>query len=208
MNNSFSQVRWFGARMRRSPGLMTLDRRRAPFCSPCLTMPHKYNADRRHRIPRTRYKRTRYKVTNWRDYEAGLHRRGSLTIWFTEEAVAAWQAAPRATPGGQLRSRGRDSTGPRGSISPAAAADRRVGRLLARADEAGSASAGARQGQRSYHSTLSRRSRTLAVAPQAASDPVRLLVDSTGVRLSGVAGREARHPAPSCLEKVALGYRC
>jgi hypothetical protein len=30
-------------------------------------MPHKYNAHRRHRIPKTRYK-----VTNWRDYEAGL----------------------------------------------------------------------------------------------------------------------------------------
>src|SRR5919112_3712308 len=35
------------------------------------------------------------------------------------------------------------------------------------------------------HSTLSRRSRTLALAPQAASGPVRLLVDSTGVKLSG-----------------------
>ena len=35
------------------------------------------------------------------------------------------------------------------------------------------------------HSTLSRRSRTLVVAPQAASGPVHLLVDSTGVKLSG-----------------------
>jgi heme-degrading monooxygenase HmoA len=61
-------------------------------------MPHKYNADRRHRIPRTRYK-----VTNWRDYEAGLRKRGSLTIWFTDEAIAAWRAAPRTTPGGQAR---------------------------------------------------------------------------------------------------------
>ena len=61
-------------------------------------MPHKYNAERRHRIPKARYK-----VTNWRDYEAGLRKRGSLTIWFSEEAVAAWQAAPRTTPGGQAR---------------------------------------------------------------------------------------------------------
>ena len=37
----------------------------------------------------------------------------------------------------------------------------------------------------SDHSTLSRRARTLAVAPQAASGPVHLLVDSTGVKLSG-----------------------
>jgi hypothetical protein len=61
-------------------------------------MPHKYNADRRHRIPKTRYK-----VTNWKAYEAGLRQRGSLTIWFSEEAVAAWRAAPRTTPGGQAR---------------------------------------------------------------------------------------------------------
>src|SRR3954470_1054529 len=61
-------------------------------------MPHKYNAARRHRIPKRRYK-----VTNWQAYEAGLRQRGSLTIWFTEEAIAAWQAAPRTTPGGQAR---------------------------------------------------------------------------------------------------------
>jgi hypothetical protein len=61
-------------------------------------MPHKYNADRRHHIPRARYK-----VTNWQAYEAGLRQRGSLTIWFTEEAIAAWRAAPRTTPGGQAR---------------------------------------------------------------------------------------------------------
>jgi hypothetical protein len=55
-------------------------------------MPHKYNTNRRHRIPRTHYK-----VTNWRDYEAGLRKHGLLTIWFSEEAVAAWRAAKRAT---------------------------------------------------------------------------------------------------------------
>jgi hypothetical protein len=61
-------------------------------------MPHKYNADRRHRIPKRRYK-----VSNWQAYEAGLRQRGSLTIWFTDEAIAAWQAVARTTPGGQAR---------------------------------------------------------------------------------------------------------
>jgi len=28
-------------------------------------------------------------------------KRGSLTVWFTDEAMAAWKAAPRTTPGGQ-----------------------------------------------------------------------------------------------------------
>src|SRR4051812_19037694 len=100
-------------------------------------MPHKYNADRRHRIPKRRYK-----VTNWQAYEAGLRQRGSLTIWFTEEAIAAWRAAPRTTPGGQLGSRHRDIADPENSVSPAAAADRGTGRLPARADGAGSAGAG------------------------------------------------------------------
>ena len=61
-------------------------------------MPHKYNAQRRHRIPKRRYK-----VANWQAYEAGPRQRGSLTIWFTEEALAAWRAVPRTTPGGQAR---------------------------------------------------------------------------------------------------------
>src|SRR5271163_2821092 len=30
-------------------------------------------------------------------------RRASLTVWFTDEAVAAWRAEPRTTPGGQPR---------------------------------------------------------------------------------------------------------
>ena len=40
-------------------------------------------------------------MTNWRDYDTALRNRGSLTIWFTEEALAAWKAQPRTTPGGQ-----------------------------------------------------------------------------------------------------------
>ena len=50
-------------------------------------MPFKANADRRHRIPRQRFK-----VTNWRDYDASLRGRGSLTVWFTDEAIASWKA--------------------------------------------------------------------------------------------------------------------
>ena len=59
-------------------------------------MPFKANAARRHRIPRQRRR-----VTNWAAYEAALRQRGSLTVWFTEEAIAAWAAEPRTTRGGQ-----------------------------------------------------------------------------------------------------------
>jgi hypothetical protein len=41
------------------------------------------------------------------DWRAGrniaLRQRGSLTVWFTEAAIAAWTAEPRATRGGQPR---------------------------------------------------------------------------------------------------------
>src|SRR4051812_37829618 len=48
-------------------------------------LPFKLNQDRRHHIP----EQTR-KVTNWRDYDESLRRRGSLTVWFSDEAVEAW----------------------------------------------------------------------------------------------------------------------
>ena len=142
-------------------------------------MPHKYNADRRHRIPRTRYK-----ITNWQVYEAGLRQRGSLTVWFTEDAIAAWRAAPRTTPGGQTRYSNlaietaltlrtvfhqplRQTEGLVGSLLGLMGLDLPV----------------------PDHSTLSRRAGTLTVAPEArvASGPLHLLVDSTGVKLGGPA---------------------
>ena len=59
-------------------------------------MPYKFNEDRRHKIPKARYR-----VTNWPEYDAALVRRGSLTVWFTEEAVAAWHAPATGERGGQ-----------------------------------------------------------------------------------------------------------
>src|SRR3954463_5318777 len=140
-------------------------------------MPHKYNADRCHRIPKARYK-----VTNWRDYEAGLRKRGSLTIWFTDEAIAAWRGAPGTTPGGQARY---SALAIETSLilrtvfhQPLRQTEGLVGSLL---ELMGLDLPGP------DHSTLSRRSRTLSIDRQArsASGPVHLLVDSTGVKLSG-----------------------
>jgi heme-degrading monooxygenase HmoA len=61
-------------------------------------MPNKHNKARRHHIPKMKFR-----VTNWSTYEAGLRRRGSLTLWVSDEAIAAWRAPPRKTPGGQAR---------------------------------------------------------------------------------------------------------
>jgi hypothetical protein len=59
-------------------------------------MPYKFNESRRHKIPKARYR-----VTNWPAYDAALVRRGSLTVWFTEDAVAAWHAPATGERGGQ-----------------------------------------------------------------------------------------------------------
>src|SRR5918998_1188126 len=45
--------------------------------------------------------RARYHIRNWPQYEAGLKRRGDLTLWLEEAAIAGWQAPRRTTPGGQ-----------------------------------------------------------------------------------------------------------
>ena len=61
-------------------------------------LPFKLNQDHRRHFPRQQRK-----VTNWPAYDASLRQRGSLTIWSTDEAVAAWAAEARTTRGGQAR---------------------------------------------------------------------------------------------------------
>ena len=51
-------------------------------------MPYKHNQSRRHKI-----EKARYQVTNWPEYNKALRQRGDITIWFTEEALAAWRPA-------------------------------------------------------------------------------------------------------------------
>ena len=141
-------------------------------------LPFKLNQDRRHHVPKQKRK-----VTNSAACDAALRRRGSLTIWFTDEAIAAWRAEPRTTRGGQrwysplailtaltlravFRLALRQTEGLIGSIIGL------LGLTLAVPD----------------HSTLSRRATTLEVPrpqPRRDGEPLHLLVDSTGLRLCG-----------------------
>ncbi|AKI03400.1 Transposase DDE domain (plasmid) [Hoeflea sp. IMCC20628] len=59
-------------------------------------MPHKFNANRRGKIPKQKYR-----VSNWASYNESLRRRGDLTVWVSEEALGWWRAPRRATRGGQ-----------------------------------------------------------------------------------------------------------
>jgi hypothetical protein len=139
-------------------------------------VPFKANAACRHHIPRQRHR-----VTNWPAYDAALRQRGSLTVWFTDEAVAAWQAEPRTTPGGQPHYSALAIT--------TALTLRTVFRLALRQTEGLIGSILALLGLDlpvPDHSTLSRRAETLEVPrPRSGSEPVHLLVDGTGLRLCG-----------------------
>ncbi len=141
-------------------------------------LPFKLNQDRRHHIPKQKHK-----VINSAAYDAALRQRGSLTVWFTDEAVAAWTAAPRMTRGGQRW------------YSPLAILTaltlRAVFRLALRQTEGLSGSIIHLLGLTLAvpdHTTLSRRAKTLEVPrprPRKDSEPLHLLVDSTGLKLCG-----------------------
>jgi len=50
-----------------------------------------------------KYVKSRYRVSNWAEYEAGLQKRGDLTVWLSDTALAAWRAPASGKPGGQRR---------------------------------------------------------------------------------------------------------
>src|SRR5918911_5458968 len=139
-------------------------------------MPFKLNADRRHCIPKQRHR-----ITNWAAYDAALRQRGSLTVWFTEAAIAAWRAEPRTTPGGQPSYSALAIT--------TALTLRAVFRLALRQTEGLIGSIVHLLGLELAvpdHSTLSRRAETLPLPRlPSGSAPVHLLVDSTGSKLCG-----------------------
>ena len=48
-----------------------------------------------------KYAKSPYRIRNWPEYEAGLRRRGDLTIWFSDDAIKSWRAVPSGKAGGQ-----------------------------------------------------------------------------------------------------------
>jgi hypothetical protein len=91
-------------------------------------------------------------------------------------------------------------------IPPAAAPDRGTDRLDPPTARPRPAGAGARQGQRSYFSTLSRRAQTLELPaqPRATGGAIHLLVDSSGLKL-GSPG-EWRSTAPASGVPLHIGF--
>jgi Transposase DDE domain len=129
-------------------------------------MPYKFNESRR----------------PWPEYDAALVRRGSLTVWVTEEAISAWQAPANGKRGAQpiysaiaietglalrlvFHQPLRQTEGLLRSIAGVLKID------LAIPD----------------HTTLSRRGGGLTILPKRIdrTEPLHLLVDSTGLKIYG-----------------------
>jgi hypothetical protein len=126
-----------------------------------LYMPHKFNADRRNKIPKQKRR-----VTNCAEYDESLRRRGDPTVWISEEALALWTAAPRTTPGGQ-----------------AVYSDLAI-ELCLTFGMVFKQPLGQTQG----FTTLSRRGNGLSLSPKAvtkSAEPVHLVVNSTGLKIFG-----------------------
>ena len=141
-------------------------------------MPHKFNADRRSKIPKQKYR-----VTNLASYNESLRWRGDLTVWVSDQALGLWSAPRRTTRGGQrtysdlaieicltlsavYKQPLRQTQGLMRSIADL------LGVEIAVPD----------------FSTLSRRGKGLTLpAPRKTdrSDPVHLVVDSTGLKIFG-----------------------
>jgi hypothetical protein len=160
-------------------------------------MPHKFNADRRDKIPKQKRR-----VTNCAAYDESLRMRGDLTVWISEEARALWAAAPRTTPGGQavysdlaielcltlgmiFKQPLRQTQGLMRSIAGLLGVEIEV----------------------PHFTTLSRRGNGLSLSPKALSkstEPVHLVVDRTGLKVFGEGALSAACCA--CAYRVINGW--
>lgn len=127
--------------------------------------------------------KTKYRLRNWTDYNRSLERRGSLTVWISEEAIENWLY--------------REKTGERGaSRNYSDLAIQTMATLKAVFHQAGRQIVGLVRSLFELmkialpvpdHSTLSRRLETLPVelSVKAAKGARHIVVDSTGVKVYG-----------------------
>jgi hypothetical protein len=131
-----------------------------------------------------------FKLRNWSAYEAGLCRRGSLTLWIENAALECWQTVG---PSGQARYTG--------AAMQTSLMLRAAVKLALRQIEGLMTSVLSLMGlmiSAPDHTTVSRRAATLPViqATSVPHGPSHVLIDSTGLQVYG-AGQwlEAKHGA-------------
>ena len=126
--------------------------------------------------------KTKYRIRNWREYERGLRSRGDVTIWLSEDAIAAWIPPKNGLRGGQRRY---------SNLAIRTALTLRVvfGLPLRQTEEFLDSllSLMSRDLKTPDHTTLSRRNQIVVVPPltRAHDRPIDLIVDSTGLKILG-----------------------
>lgn len=128
-----------------------------------------------------RHAKSPYRIRNWPEYEAGVRRRGDLTVWLSDDAINSWRAPPSGKPGGQRTY---------ANIAIEAALTIRMVFQLPLRQAGGFLLSVADMLEVEIpipdHTTLSRRLRTLGEMPfraVASHRPIQLLIDSTGLRI-------------------------
>ena len=126
--------------------------------------------------------KTKYRIRNWREYERGLRSRGDVTIWLSEDAIAAWIPPKNGLRGGQRRY---------SNLAIRTALTLRVVFGLPLRQTEGFLdsllSLMSRDLKAPDHTTLSRRNQMVVVPPltRAHDGPIDLIVDSTGLKILG-----------------------
>ena len=124
----------------------------------------------------------KYRIRNWREYERGLRSRGDVTIWLSEDAIAAWVPPKNGLRGGQRRY---------SNLAVRTALTLRVVCSLPLRQTEGFLDSLLRlmglNLKAPDHTTLSRRNQIVAVPPLTRSydGPIDLIVDSTGLKILG-----------------------
>jgi len=124
--------------------------------------------------------KTKYRVTNWPEYDRALTKRGSLTLWISDDAIQNWEPQQEGRRGGQLRYSN--------VAIETALSLRLIFHLPLRQTEGFVRSVFELMDldlSSPDHTTLSRRNRSLLVSwpKRAASDEKALIVDSSGLKI-------------------------
>ena len=126
--------------------------------------------------------KTKYRIRNWREYARGLRSRGDVTIWLSEDAIAAWIPPKNGLRGGQRRY---------SNLAIRTALTLRVVFGLPLRQTEGFLDSllnlMSRDLKAPDHTTLSRRNQIIVVPPltRAHDGPIDLIVDSTGLKIPG-----------------------
>lgn len=127
----------------------------------------------------SRVKKDRYRVSNWREYNAAMVKRGSITLWLDEDVLSQWH---KVCGKGAVYS---------DQAIVCALCLRQVFRLPLRQTQGLVTSLMALMGiafKVPHYSTLSRRAKSLAMPKLpslSAKDPLHIAIDSTGLKLFG-----------------------